>query len=81
MKKISNFMTKIIVLNNYSFMNVVWFWLMVFLFGELLFYTIEKLMGVPIEVRFYDLMWLLFIYVSLVINAMVLIKAILNNVK
>ena len=74
-------MTKIIVLNNYSFMNVVWFWLMVFLFGELLFYTIEKLMGVPIEVRFYDLMWLLFIYVSLVINAMVLIKAILNNVK
>ena len=81
MKKISNFMTKIIVLNNYSFMNIVWFWLMVFLFGELLFYTIEKLMGVPIEVRFYDLMWLLFIYVSLVINAMVLIKAILNNVK
>lgn len=80
-KKIYSFMTKIIILSNYSFVGVVWFWFMIFLFGELLFYTIEKLIGVPTEVRFYDLLWVLFIYFSLAINAMVLIEAIMNSTK
>jgi len=80
-KKIYSFMTKIIILSNYSFVGVVWFWFMIFLFGELLFYTIEKLIGVPTEVRFYDLLWMFFIYFSLAINAMVLIEAIINSTK
>ena len=78
-KKIYNFMLKIVVLNNYNFFNVVWLWVLVFLFGEMLFYTIEKLIGVPAEVRFYDLIWLLFIYFALAVNAMVLISAIINR--
>ena len=75
MNKIKKLFIQIALLNKYDFFSVVLFWLFVFVLGEMLFYTVEKLIGIPTVARWYDLVWLLLIYFAITINAVVLIDA------
>ena len=52
-----------------QYLNLMWIYIMYFLIGELLIYTIEKLLKVPNVVMWYDLLFLMFILIMFGINS------------
>lgn len=56
-------MDKILFLLKYEFLNIFMFYFWVFMAGEAIFYSIEKLSGLPNVVMWYDLTWLLVVYI------------------
>ncbi len=59
----------ILRLLDYNFLDIFWFYWWIFLAGELVFYTLERLLGFPAGVRLYDLTWLIVIYTLAFVTA------------
>ena len=57
------FFDGILILLKFEFLNIFWFSFWIFIMGEMVFYTLEKLLGYKTIVMWYDLVWLLFIFV------------------
>lgn len=64
-----NFMDAILLLINYKFLDIFWFYFWIFWCGELLFYTVENLIKVETIVRWYDLGWLMSVFCLAFITA------------
>jgi len=52
-----------------EYLNLMWIYIMYFVVGELLIYTIEKLLKVTNSVMWYDLAFLMFILIMFGINS------------
>ena len=52
----------ILLLLKHKFLDIFWFYFWIFWLGEILFYTIEKLMKIETIVRWYDLAWLMVVF-------------------
>ena len=59
----------ILLLLNHKFLDIFWFYFWIFWCGELLFYTVEKLIKVETIVRWYDLGWLMVVFCLAFITA------------
>lgn len=60
---IFNFMDAILLLINYKFLDIFWFYFWIFLCGEMVIYSIEKLLKTLTTTQWYDLAWLMTIFV------------------
>lgn len=60
---IFNFMDAILLLINYKLLDIFWFYFWIFWCGEMAIYSIEKLLKMPNTTQWYDLVWLMVIFV------------------
>ena len=60
---IFNFIDAILLLINYKFLYIFWFYFWIFWCGEMVVYTVEKLLNMPSTTQWYDLAWLMVIFV------------------
>ena len=58
-----SFMDAILLLLNYRFLDIFWFYFWIFLCGEMVIYSVEKLLKTPNTTQWYDLAWLMVIFV------------------
>lgn len=56
-------MDKILRLLKYKFLDIFWFYFWIFWMGEMVFYSIEKILKLPTVTMWYDLVWLVIIYI------------------
>lgn len=64
-----------------QYLNLMWIYLIYFSAGEMIFYTIERLMNLPTIVRWYDLVWLLFIMFMFGLNSHKLFLILVSDIK
>ena len=57
------FIDAILLLLNHKFLDIFWFYFWIFIAGELVIYSIEKILKIPQTTQWYDLAWLFTIFV------------------
>ena len=57
------FIDAILLLLNHKFLDIFWFYFWIFIAGELVIYSIEKILKMPQTTQWYDLAWLFTIFV------------------
>ena len=60
---IFNFIDAILLLINYKFLDIFWFYFWIFWCGEMVIYSVERLLKMPNTTQWYDLAWLMVIFV------------------
>jgi len=77
---IFNFIDAILLLIKYKFLDIFWFYFWIFWCGEIVFYTVEKLLEIQTIVRWYDLAWLMVIFVMAFLTSYRLYVVIIKNI-
>jgi len=54
----------ILLLLKYKFLDIFWFSFWVFLMGEMFLYSAEKLLGYKAIIRWYDMAWLMVVFIA-----------------
>lgn len=74
---------KILRLLKYEFLDIFWFYFWIFWMGEMIFFSIEKIMKLPTVTMWYDLVWLFIIYIFVFLTSfrlyIVMIKSSQSN--
>jgi|GEM_PF-5573414 len=82
---IFNFIDAILLLLKYKFLDIFWFYFWIFLCGEMVIYSVEKLLKMPNTTQWYDLAWLMVIFVMAFLTSyrlyVVSLKSIVESTK
>lgn len=82
---IFNFIDAILLLLKYKFLDIFWFYLWIFLCGEMVIYSVEKLLKMPNTTQWYDLAWLIVIFVMAFLTSyrlyVISLKTIVESIK
>ena len=59
----------ILLLLHHKFLDIFWFYFWIFWCGEMVFYSIEGLLKLPRTTQWYDLVWLMVIFIMAFLTA------------
>ncbi|NBL00901.1 MAG: hypothetical protein EOM50_23475 [Erysipelotrichia bacterium] len=59
----------ILLLLHHKFLDIFWFYFWIFIAGELVIYSIEKIFKMPQTTQWYDLLWLIIIFVCVFLTS------------